>query len=124
MAAATVIVTVGGVFAVLGALTGRELATRDYRIPDDVPTGLPRGTWWTGPLAGLLAGYLAWRIGGLAQWAALPAYLLLAWLAVPLIWIDRARPRSQPDPSPSPHAARSATRSSRRRHTRLRGGQG
>lgn len=89
MAPAAVVLAVGAVFAVLGVLTGRELATREYRIAEDEPTGLPHSGWWTGPLAGLVAGYLTWRIGGLAQWAALPAYLLLAWLAGPLIWIDR-----------------------------------
>ena len=89
MAPAAVVVAVGGVFTVLGLLTGRELATRGYRIAEDEPTGLPHSHWWTGPLAGLLAGYLSWRIGGLAHWSALPAYLLLAWLAGPLIWIDR-----------------------------------
>ena len=76
MAPAAVVVAVGGVFTVLGLLTGRELATRGYRIAEDEPTGLPHSHWWTGPLAGLLAGYLSWRIGGLAHWSALPIGLV------------------------------------------------
>ncbi len=31
---------------------------------------------------------MGWRLGDLAGWAALPAYLLFAWLAVGLVWID------------------------------------
>jgi leader peptidase (prepilin peptidase)/N-methyltransferase len=36
----------------------------------------------------LLWTLVGWRIGDLAGWAALPAYLLFAWLAVGLVWID------------------------------------
>ena len=36
----------------------------------------------------MLWAFLAWRIGDLAAWAALPAYLFFAWLAVALVWID------------------------------------
>jgi leader peptidase (prepilin peptidase)/N-methyltransferase len=31
---------------------------------------------------------LGWRIGDRAGWAALPAFLYFAWLAVALVWID------------------------------------
>ena len=82
-------VVAGLVFAVLGWRTALELQTRGYRIPQDTPTGLPRSSWWAAPVAGVAAAYLTWRVGGIAGWAALPAYLVLAWLAVPLVWIDR-----------------------------------
>jgi leader peptidase (prepilin peptidase)/N-methyltransferase len=44
--------------------------------------------WWPAPVLGLLWAFLAWRLGDLAGWAALPAYLFFAWLAVALVWID------------------------------------
>jgi leader peptidase (prepilin peptidase)/N-methyltransferase len=73
---------------VLGALTGRTLATGGYRIESDGPGELPRHAWWPAlALAGLFV-FLGWRIGDLAGWAALPAYLLFAWLTVALVWID------------------------------------
>jgi leader peptidase (prepilin peptidase)/N-methyltransferase len=73
---------------VLGALTGRTLATGGYRIESDGPGELPRHAWWLAlALAGLFV-FLGWRIGDLAGWAALPAYLLFAWLTVALVWID------------------------------------
>jgi hypothetical protein len=37
---------------------------------------------------GALWGWLGWRFGDLAGWAALPAYLLFAWMTVVLVWID------------------------------------
>jgi leader peptidase (prepilin peptidase)/N-methyltransferase len=75
--------------AVLGAVTGRALGTGGYRVEADEPaTLLPRAPWWPAPALALLWGFLAWRIGDLAAWAALPAYLFFAWLAVALVWID------------------------------------
>jgi len=77
---------VGGV---LGAVTGRALGTGGYRVDSDEPaSALPRAPWWPAPVLALLWGFLAWRIGDLAAWAALPAYLFFAWLAVALVWID------------------------------------
>lgn len=74
--------------AVLGGLTGRVLATGGYRIESDEAGDLPRHWWWPAlALAGAWV-FLAWRIGDLAHWAALPAYLLLGWLTVALVWID------------------------------------
>jgi leader peptidase (prepilin peptidase)/N-methyltransferase len=32
--------------------------------------------------------FVGWRVGDLAHWAALPAYLLLGWLTAALVWID------------------------------------
>lgn len=73
----------------LGLLTGRRLGTAGYRIESDEPaTPLPRAPWWPAPAVALMWGFLAWRIGDLAGWAALPAYLFFAWLAVTLVWID------------------------------------
>jgi leader peptidase (prepilin peptidase)/N-methyltransferase len=84
-----------GVVAVLALLgggvgwhTGRMLASGGYRLDDE--GGRPMRHWagWTAPALGTLWGFLAWRLGDLAGWAALPAYLLFAWLAVCLVWID------------------------------------
>lgn len=72
----------------VGWLTGRELATAGYRVDSDEPGPLPRAAWWPAPAVGLLWAFLAWRIGDQAGWAALPAYLFFAWLAVALVWID------------------------------------
>src|SRR5512141_435023 len=46
-----------------------------------MPTTRPGATGGLGPLA-------AWSVGDLGGWAALPAYLLFAWLTVGLVWID------------------------------------
>src|SRR5690349_3394949 len=74
--------------AVVGALTGRQLATGGYRIESDEAGALPRHAWWPAVALALLWGWLAWQVGGLAAWAALPTYLVFAWLAVGLVWID------------------------------------
>ena len=72
----------------VGAATGRMLATGGYRIESDGPGSAPRHWWWPSVVLGLLWAFVAWRIGDTAGWAALPAYLLFAWLAVALMWID------------------------------------
>ena len=74
--------------ALVGALTGRQLATGGYRIESDEAGALPRHAWWPAVALALLWGWLAWQVGGTAGWAALPAYLAFAWLAVALVWID------------------------------------
>jgi len=71
-----------------GGLTGRILATGEYRIDSDGPGDLPRHAWWPALALAGLSVFLGWRIGDLAGWAALPAYLLFAWLTVALVWID------------------------------------
>ncbi len=76
------------VMGVVGHLTGRELATGGYRIPEDEAHHAPGRNWWPGPATAGLAAVAAWAVGGLAGWAALPAYLLFAWLTVALVWID------------------------------------
>ena len=74
---------------VVGHLTGRQLATGGYRIAEDEADHAPGRNWWPGGRAGA-----ARRAGGRGRsatwrgWAALPAYLLFAWLTVGLIWID------------------------------------
>jgi len=75
----------------LGWLTRREIATFGYRIADDDPRGDAWPTWvswWPVVALALLwpavGATLAPRVG----WAAVPAYLLLAWLSVVLVWID------------------------------------
>jgi leader peptidase (prepilin peptidase)/N-methyltransferase len=78
--------------AVLGAAVGvasaRALATGGYRIESDGAGALPRHAWWVPVVLGALWGWLGWRFGDLAGWAALPAYLLFAWMTVVLVWID------------------------------------
>ena len=73
---------------VVGHLTGRELATGGYRIPEDEATHATRNPWWTGPATALFAAAAAVFVGGDARWAALPAFLLLAWLTTALVWVD------------------------------------
>ncbi|QGN57093.1 A24 family peptidase [Nostocoides sp. HKS02] len=88
MTAGLLVALFGVAGAVLGGLTGRALATGGYRIESDDAGALPRHWWWPGLVLALLWGFLAWRIGDFAGWAALPAYLLFGWLAVALVWID------------------------------------
>ncbi|HEX6917609.1 MAG TPA: A24 family peptidase [Phycicoccus sp.] len=76
------------VMGAVGHLTGRELATGGYRIPEDEAEHPPGSAWWTGPLTGLLAGVATWAVQDLGGWAALPPYLLFAWLTTGLTWID------------------------------------
>ncbi|MGL4745318.1 MAG: prepilin peptidase [Dermatophilaceae bacterium] len=83
-----VVVAAAAVMGLLGAVTGRELATGGYRIVEDDAEHDPGHPWWTGPATAALAALAAWGVGGLAAWAALPAYLLFAWLTVGLVWID------------------------------------
>ena len=82
------VVVFGLVGAGLGTLTGRVLATGHYRIESDDPSSSLRHWWWPGLALGASWAFLAWRIGDGAGWAALPAYLLFAWFAVGLLWID------------------------------------
>jgi leader peptidase (prepilin peptidase) / N-methyltransferase len=72
----------------VGGLTGRRLADGGYRTEYDEAGPLPRVWWWPAPALALLWAFLAWRIGDFAGWAALPAFMLFAWLAVGLVWID------------------------------------
>ncbi len=88
MSAWWVVVTAALVLGAVGHVTGRELATGGYRIPEDEAEHPTANPWWTGPATGLLAGLAAWSVGDLGGWAALPAFLLFAWLTVGLIWID------------------------------------
>jgi len=83
-----VLVALGVAALLLGGLTGRVLATGGYRVDSDEAGDLPRHWWWPALALGAAWVFLAWRIGDLAQWAALPAYLFLAWLTVALVWID------------------------------------
>jgi leader peptidase (prepilin peptidase) / N-methyltransferase len=74
--------------AVVGAVTGRQLATGGYRIESDRAGELPRHWWWPAVLLAVLWAVLGWRIGDYAGWAALPAFLYFGWLTVALVWID------------------------------------
>jgi len=85
---AWVVLAAALVLGVVGHLTGRELATGGYRIVEDDAQHAPGRNWWPGPAAGALAALAAWSVGGLGGWAALPSYLLFAWLTVGLVWID------------------------------------
>jgi leader peptidase (prepilin peptidase) / N-methyltransferase len=83
-----VILVLAALGTALGWATGRVLGTGEYRIESDEAGALPRTRWWPALALAVLWGFLAWRIGDLAGWAALPAYLLFGWLAVCLMWID------------------------------------
>jgi len=86
--AAWVLLLLGVLGAGLGLVTGRALADGGYRIESDEAGALPRHPWWPALVLGPLWAWLGWRIGDVADWAGLPAYLLFAWLAVALVWID------------------------------------
>jgi leader peptidase (prepilin peptidase)/N-methyltransferase len=86
--AAWVLVLLALAGGALGAVTGRALSSGGDRIESDEAGALPRLWWWPAPALALLWVVVGWRIGDLAGWAALPAYLLFAWLAVGLVWID------------------------------------
>lgn len=86
--AAWVVVLLAVAGAGLGAVTGRLLAEAGYRIESDEAGAQPRHWWWPAVALALLWALVGWRIGDLAGWAAAPAYLLFAWLAVGLVWID------------------------------------
>jgi leader peptidase (prepilin peptidase)/N-methyltransferase len=72
----------------VGGLTGRRLADGGYRTEYDEAGAVPRVWWWPAPALAVLWVFLGWRVGDLAGWAALPAFLLFAWLTVGLVWID------------------------------------
>ena len=72
----------------IGRLTARELATGGYRIPEDEADHPTPPSWWVAPLLAVLALAAAFSVGNTAAYAALPAYLLFAWLTVCLVWID------------------------------------
>ena len=83
-----VVLLVALAMGVVGHLTGLRLATGGYRIEEDAAEHAPGRPWWPGLLTALLSALAAWAVGDLGAWAALPAYLLFAWLTVGLIWID------------------------------------
>lgn len=76
--------------AALGWLTSQALASGGYRVGTEVDRPPPRRAlrWWPPLGLAVLTGYLAHHIGDLSAYAALPAYLLFAWLSVALVWID------------------------------------
>jgi leader peptidase (prepilin peptidase)/N-methyltransferase len=71
----------------LGLWLARELATTAYRL-DDEDGRRPGPPALVALAVPVLWGVLAWRLGGLSAGAALPAYLLLAWVGVALFWVD------------------------------------
>lgn len=81
-------VLLGVTALVIGHLTGRELATGGYRIPEDEASHKAPPQWWVAPGLAALVVLLALTVGDVAAYAALPAYLLFAWLTVCLVWID------------------------------------
>ncbi len=83
-----VVLAAAAAMGVVGHLTGRLLATGGYRIEEDEADHAPRRNWWPGLGTAVLAALAAWSVGDLGGWAALPAYLLFAWLTVGLTWID------------------------------------
>lgn len=73
---------------VVGRLTAHELGTGGYRIPEDEASHATPPSWWVAPLLAALTLVAAFSVGDTAAYAALPAYLLFAWLTVCLVWID------------------------------------
>lgn len=86
-----VLAALAGAGALLGWRTRAEVASFGYRIPDDEPRGDAWPSWvsW-GPVLALAVLWPAVgaTIGARFGWEAVPAYLLLAWLSVVLVWID------------------------------------
>jgi leader peptidase (prepilin peptidase)/N-methyltransferase len=77
--------------AALGWVTRREVASFGYRIDDDEPRGdgwPPWVSWWPVAALALLWPAVGATLGPRVGWSAVPAYLLLAWLSVVLVWID------------------------------------
>ncbi len=72
----------------LGHLLGRTLATGAYRLDDEMRRARPAPPWLVTIALPVLWGVLAVRLGALSQGALLPAYLLLAWVALALAWVD------------------------------------
>ncbi|MDQ6715795.1 MAG: prepilin peptidase, partial [Actinomycetota bacterium] len=66
----------------LGVALARQLASAGYRLDDEAERPLPGPPAVVAAAVPLLWGLLAWRLGGTSEGAALPAYLLLAWLGV------------------------------------------
>jgi len=82
---------VAGVLAgglVVGVLLSRRLVAAGYRLDDEQHRRVPGPAWTAAAAVPVLWGLLAWRIGGLAAGAVLPAYLLFSVVAVALFWID------------------------------------
>lgn len=80
-----------GAGAWVGWRTRAEIATFGYRVPTDEPRGdsWPAwGSWWPVLALATLWPAVAATIGVRIGWEAVPAYLLLAWLSVVLVWID------------------------------------
>jgi leader peptidase (prepilin peptidase)/N-methyltransferase len=80
------VVVVAGVG--LGWWLARALATLAYRLDDEADRPAPAPSALVVVAVPALWGLLAWRLGGVAAGAALPAYLLLAWVGVALVWVD------------------------------------
>lgn len=74
---------------VLGHHAARALATGGYRLDDERDLPARRASWWPPLVLALLWAALTLRLGAdPLTLLRLPAYLLFAWLAVPLTWID------------------------------------
>lgn len=83
--------TLAAAGAGLGLLTRRELVSFGYRIDGDEPRGDGWAgwvTWWPVPALAVLWPAVAVTVGARYGWEAIPAYLLLGWLSVVLVWID------------------------------------
>lgn len=82
------VLVVAGVGAFVGRALQRRLEGAAYRL-DDEQGPLPRRPAWLITVGtALLWGLLAWRLGPLAEWALLPAFLAFGTVGVALAWID------------------------------------
>ena len=71
----------------VGARSGRELATGGYRIGGDRPSPRAQPAWGPAAALGVVWSVLAARLAG-THLLVLPAFLLLAWVGVVITWID------------------------------------
>ena len=72
----------------LGWWLARELARAGYRLDDEQNRRVPRSAPLVAVAVSVLWGLLAWRLGGVAGGAVLPAFLLLGWAGMASAWID------------------------------------
>ena len=76
---------------VLGLLTRRELTNFGYRVEGDEPRGDGWAgwvSWWPVLALAVLWPAVAVTVGARYGGEAVPAYLLLGWVSVVLVWID------------------------------------
>jgi leader peptidase (prepilin peptidase) / N-methyltransferase len=72
----------------VGAWLTTVLADASYRRPEERDQRLPAHPWWLVIAVAVAWASLTFRVGGLAQWSLLPAYLYLGAVGAALTHID------------------------------------